>query len=539
MDIYLLFRKKSPLSDEGLPWLRGAEEHEFTAKRNTTGRAVISAILVRALLACLEGAVEYAESDGVDNVIARVRSTSTPGSYAQCALRGLSFFIPHGDGGKITYHLGILSILRALDSPAKAADFWEAYQALQAGFLAHGKEETIRESLCRAADEAYYWLRYANLDANPENDLLQATVVGSNAGVAAGFSLTPLDLAPLTDPAALQRLRGQVLPASSLPPVAPAIPVDTPDIASGFVGWQLGALSEALSAGEHVLLAGPTGTGKTACFQQIAGASPATVIALEGKEGLTDLDFLGAILPQKNGSRNWVDGPLLRSMRLAIDEPVLLFLDEINRIPRRHVNLLLTLLNPKPGSFCRQMGGEAGASLGQNAQRFVGDGPFYVIEVPMTSGIIWCPAQHLRIVAAGNFGRAYAVYDLDPALRRRFDTVLEFDYLESAQELALVQRRTGLAGKVAQALVQVSQETRRLMGNGELPGCIDTGSLLNWASKCMRSNASSVESVMQTAALTWADTVCGRDHVGKVNTGNFKAIQDYLVSLGTLPQGGG
>lgn len=526
MDIYLLFRKKSPLSDEGLPWLRGAEEHEFTAKRNTTGRAVISAILVRALIACLEGAVEYAESDGVDNVIARVRSTSTPGSYAQCALRGLSFFIPHGDASKITYHLGILSILRALNSPAKAANFWEAYQALQAGFLAHGKEETIRESLCRAADEAYYWLRYANLDANPENDLLQATVVGSNAGVAASFSLTPLDLAPLTDPAALQRLRGQILPASSLPPVAPAIPVDTPDVASGFVGWQLGALSEALSAGEHVLLAGPTGTGKTACFQQIAGSSPATVIALEGKEGLTDLDFLGAILPQKDGSRNWVDGPLLRAMRLAIDEPVLLFLDEINRIPRRHVNLLLTLLNPKPGSFCRQMG-----------LSVVGEGPFYLVEAPMTSEIVCCPARHLRLVAAGNFGRAYAVYDLDPALRRRFDTVIEFDYLETHQELALVEHRTGLSGKVAQALVQAAQETRRLMGNGELPGCIDTASLLNWAGKCFRSNARTVEAVMQMAALTWADTVCGRDHQGRVNAGNFKAIQDYLVSLGLLPNG--
>ncbi|MEW5869900.1 MAG: hypothetical protein AB1894_11535 [Chloroflexota bacterium] len=64
MDIHLLFRKKSPLSAEGLPWLRGAEEHEFTAKRNTTGRASVSAILVRALIACLDGAVEYAEASG-------------------------------------------------------------------------------------------------------------------------------------------------------------------------------------------------------------------------------------------------------------------------------------------------------------------------------------------------------------------------------------------------------------------------------------------------------------------------------------------
>jgi hypothetical protein len=30
MDITLLFRKKSPLSEEGLPWLRSALKHEFS-----------------------------------------------------------------------------------------------------------------------------------------------------------------------------------------------------------------------------------------------------------------------------------------------------------------------------------------------------------------------------------------------------------------------------------------------------------------------------------------------------------------------------
>ncbi|MBN1668004.1 MAG: AAA family ATPase [Anaerolineales bacterium] len=89
----------------------------------------------------------------------------------------------------------------------------------------------------------------------------------------------------------------------------------------GFVGWQLAALEEALSAGEHILLAGPTGSGKTICFQQVAARSPATVVSIEGKEGLTDLDFLGAILPQEDGSRKWVDGPLLRAMRLAVENP--------------------------------------------------------------------------------------------------------------------------------------------------------------------------------------------------------------------------
>ena len=524
MDIYLLFRKKSPLTEEGLPWLRGALEHEFTARRNASGRAVVSAVLVRSLLACLDGAVSYAEATLAGDVVARVRSSSAPSAHALCAWKGSTLYIPHGEANKITYHAGVLAILDALAHPAQANDFWEAYQTLQTASLRYGKTIEIQATLCRACDELYYWSRYAGLEPRPENDRLTPAAITSNAAVESGLDARSLDLAPLTDPSALQRLRGQPAPT---PAPAPTVPVHSPETSSskdGFVGWQLSALNDALSAGEHTLLAGPTGSGKTACFQQVAQCLPASVVAIEGKEGLTDLDFLGAILPQTDGSRRWVDGPLLRALRLAEADPVLLFMDEINRIPRRHVNLLLTLMNPKPGDFCRQMG-----------LPVLGDGPYYLIETPMTSEIVWCPAQHLRIVAAGNFGRAYAVYDLDPALRRRFDTVLEFDYLESVQELALVQRRTGLAGKVAQVLVQASQETRRLMANGEMPGCIDTGSLLNWASKCVRSNARSVESVMQAAALTWADTVCGRDHVGKVNAGNFKAIQDYLVSLGTLP----
>jgi len=161
------------------------------------------------------------------------------------------------------------------------------------------------------------------------------------------------------------------------------------------------------------------------------------------------------------------------------------------------------------------------------------EGPFYTLEVPMTSEVVWCLADDLRIVSAGNFGRAYAVCDLDPALRRRFDTVIEFDYLEEAQERRLVQR-LGLSQEVARALVTVAHETRRLMANGELPGCIDTASLLNWAGKCQRSGANKPEAVMQEGGRTWADTVCGRDHTGRVNVGTWKGLVDYLIALGIL-----
>jgi hypothetical protein len=57
MDTVLLFRKRTPLTDDRLPWLRGSEEHPWTARRNTSGKGVVSAILVQALLNALDSSV--------------------------------------------------------------------------------------------------------------------------------------------------------------------------------------------------------------------------------------------------------------------------------------------------------------------------------------------------------------------------------------------------------------------------------------------------------------------------------------------------
>ena len=113
--------------------------------------------------------------------------------------------------------------------------------------------------------------------------------------------------------------------------------------------------------------------------------------------------------------------------------------------------------------------------------------------------------------------------------------MIEFDYLEYQDELALVQREvTRLDARYLEALVKLAQETRRLMSNGEMPGCVDTASLLNWAKKCECNNAHSLECIMQSAKLSWADLVCGRDHTGRVNQGTFNALADYLSSLAVL-----
>lgn len=98
--------------------------------------------------------------------------------------------------------------------------------------------------------------------------------------------------------------------------------------------------------------------------------------------------------------RHWFDGPLLRAMRQARFEPVLLFLNEVG----------VTALRANPAHPPQYPAGP--------------DEPQVGAGLPAARRVVFFTA---RIVAAWQrrfaSGRAYQVYDLDPAVRRRFDTV--------------------------------------------------------------------------------------------------------------------
>ena len=131
----------------------------------------------------------------------------------------------------------------------------------------------------------------------------------------------------------------------------------------------------------------------------------------------------------------------------------------------------------------------------------------------MTSEIVWAPVANLRFVAAGNLGADYAVTPFDPAVRRRFDIILEFDYLELDAEKKLVVERTGLDATVAHAVCLLAQRTREMRRNADLPGCIDTGSVLTWARLCAARKAATLADMLAIGKLVWADVACGRDHL--------------------------
>jgi MoxR-like ATPase len=105
---------------------------------------------------------------------------------------------------------------------------------------------------------------------------------------------------------------------------------------------ELETIVAALSAGRHLLLEGPPGTGKSTLLRAVAEERHAPFTLVEGTSELTPARLVGAHDPVavlRHGYRDddFVPGPLVEAMRAG----GLLYVEELNRAPEDTLNMLL------------------------------------------------------------------------------------------------------------------------------------------------------------------------------------------------------
>lgn len=193
-----------------------------------------------------------------------------------------------------------------------------------------------------------------------------------------------------------------------------------------------GAVTNGMRAGHkpaNLLFLGPSGSGKTECAQFLAAAAGLPFTKVDSA-AMTDPESWFGTREVIAESGTSVTSYRPSSFVLAIEEPGVLLIDELNRSRDEHRNILIPLL----------------------------DGTRQVTN-PLTGDIVK-RHKHCVIIGTGNRGVAFTgTYAVDPALMTRMLT-LEFDYAPPEAEVQIAVEATGAAKETAELFVRFATETR-------------------------------------------------------------------------------
>jgi MoxR-like ATPase len=158
---------------------------------------------------------------------------------------------------------------------------------------------------------------------------------------------------------------------------------------------------------KHLLLEGDKGSGKTYAATMWGKDKDVSRLFIGGHEQFESIDFLGHYVQQKDALLIWKDGPLSEAFRRArAGEKTVLIIDEILRIPKRELNILISALSPIEENYVLRTGRAMSAK-----------------DDIAVEEVLLAPTKNLWVIGTTNLGSNYAVESMDEALIDRFKPV--------------------------------------------------------------------------------------------------------------------
>lgn len=211
-------------------------------------------------------------------------------------------------------------------------------------------------------------------------------------------------------------------------------------------------LNISLDLGKYPFLMGPRGCGKSTVAKALADARGMHYYGFDMGQAIKPKKFfVGGLIIGEGSKTEKVDSLFLRAF--TSEEPTLIFLDEITRIPSMAANFLMTVLD--------------------RSQSYIYD---------EDTGITYLKGKGVRFIAAGNMGFQYvSTQQLDAAFEDRF-VKIKLNYLTTEQEADLVRTRvTGIAYEDVNTLCKAASLLRQAENKGTLSVGISTRQVLDVA----------------------------------------------------------